>query len=105
MKKEIALSLKAEADNVAAKMSVADRPNNFNSERFEVEEIAPLSEVVAAVTFAKSGGKKVLAVFYYHRDRWWNFFPTDSLLLGFYNLQGIKEAIEKENFPINLKEE
>lgn len=111
MKKEIAIQLKAAAEETARRCSNLNRPGNINKETFTVSKILPLSEHVAAVIFDKSSRKKALACFYLQpawnngRGDWQHFFPTDSHLLGFSELSRLKLEIEKYNFAYNFGDE
>lgn len=102
MKQQIADELTGAAHDAAVHFSSKDREKNFNNEDFEVHEIVPLSEYTAAVVFLKNTGKKAVAFFYYVKNSWRYFFPTDSHFLGMRYVERVKSEIERENFKVNM---
>jgi len=102
MKKEIAIELKERAE-ITAKKWGEKREYNPMGEKYFVHEIIPLSEYVACVVYMKSTGKKAAELFIYIKNWWWDFFPTDSHLLGIRYFERIKQQIEVENFKVNFK--
>jgi hypothetical protein len=107
MNKDIAVELNIVARDIAERFSNPNREANYNNETFELDEIIPLSESVAAVIFKKNTGKKAVAFFYYIGNGsvrgWKYFFPTDSHILGFRSFEFHKLEIEKQNFKFNDK--
>lgn len=118
MNKNAVLQLRKEVVRAAELFSNTGRDKNFGREEFFLDrdsDIVPLSDDVAAVLFTKTGGKRVLFLFYYLHMRsrdgsddegvWRYFSPTDSHLLGMRELDrlGLKQSLERENFPLNQK--
>lgn len=107
MNKQIARKLDDKAYEIAQKFSNSDRAYNFNNEAFEVKQIKPLSERVAAVFFKKTSGKVAMAVLYYLKnpdDGYWQyFFPTESHIYGFRRIQELLEKVEEHNFKFNFE--
>ncbi len=108
MNKKIALKLNAKAHEIAEKFSHTDRDYNFNNEAFEVINICPQSETVAVVIFKKTSGKLAIAVLYYLKgpeDGYWQyFFPKESHIYGFRDLDKFMVHVERENYPLNFTE-
>lgn len=105
MKKNLAISLREKASEVAHVFSNPHREYNPNSEIFEVEKIDALSESVAGVTFLKSTGKRALAYFFFVKNDWRYYFPTDSHILGMQAFAELKKKIEVSNFQENFKDD
>lgn len=106
MNKEIANRLKQKTLEVAEYFSNQNRARNYNNEGFRVDNIVPLSETTALVTFQKSSGKFAVAFFYFinvNEGEWRYFFPTDSHILGMKKVEDLLWVIEKVNFPMNEK--
>lgn len=101
MRKDIALKLKAEAERVAREFSNPFRDRNPGGEIFELEGIQALSEFTAAVIFKKNTDKRAVAFFYYVKDQWRYFFPSDSHILGMESFPEVKKRVEIENFSRN----
>ena len=104
MNKSLAIGLKKEAERAAIEFSKPDRERNFAQETFTVHEIVPLSEMTAAVIFNKSSGKKAVMFFYFRKDEWLCFFPTDSHILGMEGFKPYKDRVERENYFHNFEE-
>jgi hypothetical protein len=77
------------------------REFNKNNERFKCINICVLSESVALVTFEKNTGKHSNALFFFVKDYWVYFFPTDSHELGIFNYLNNKYRLHLENFNYN----
>jgi len=105
MKKHFAIELEKEAQRTAKFYSSPDRERNVNSEIFEVNQIIPLSEKTATVIFLKNNGKKAVAFFFFKKDRWDYFFPTDSHTIGMQAFPAYLRKIELENWKHNFKKE
>lgn len=107
MNKQVAKKLWKRAEEIAKMYSIEEREFNYTGERFEVNNIVPLSENTAVVVFNKSSGKKGIAFLFYIASReghWQYFFPTDSHLLGMKKVEKYKDKIEEENYLENFKE-
>ena len=105
MRKEYAELLSAQAKDIAKIFSNPNRAKNLNKESFAVKEIRPLSDETAAVTFIKNTGKESVMFFYYSygANKFFNFFPTDSHILGMQSFAQIKRALEAKNFRHNFQ--
>ena len=105
MKKEQANKLHKQIINIEKHFSNPDRERNYNQEIFKCSNILPLSDTVALVTFEKNTGKKTNMLFFYVKDYWVNFFPTDSHELGMWNyLHDIHRLkLETENYTKNFE--
>lgn len=92
-------SLVVEATKIANHFSNPNRTHNYNKERFEIEEIIPLSETVAGVIYLKNNGLRALSLFLLVNkgSLWLNTFPADSHLLGFEGLKNLKFEVERKN--------
>lgn len=105
MTKDIAQSLSSRATEIASIYSDPARTHN-PVEKFDVEKILPLSEFTAAVVFRKNTEKRVVGFFYYVRTgsggRWYDFFPTDSHIIGMASFGRLKQEIEETNYPKNF---
>jgi len=104
MRRDIATKLMAKAIDAARIFSNPDREFNQTHETFDVERCIPTSESTAVVYFKKNTGKIALAFFYYCKNRWCYFFPTDSHILGMRYVEEHKKAIEEANIKISLNE-
>ena len=104
MRKTLAISLRKKASEVAHIFSDPQRELNPSGETFEVERIDALSESVAGVIFLKNSGKRAIACFYFVKNDWRYFFPSDSHLLGMQAFAELKKRIEISNFEENFKE-
>ena len=80
MDKQVAISLKREAEITAKKFSNVNRDNNFNGETFWIDKIIPLSAQSAMVVYEKTTGKKALAHFIHIRKqkRWIYYFMVTT---------------------------
>lgn len=113
MKKESAFQLKRDIWQWAEVFSNPGRELNHAGERFwldSTDDIHVLSDDLVGVVYTKTGGKKALAVMYHVNSqggKWVAFFPTDSHLAGMNSdqLNNLKRLVEKNNFPLNFKEE
>ena len=65
MNKDIAIQLNDTVQRIKDYYSDPNRDCNYNNEQFTIDKIIPTSDQTAIVIFAKSGGKKALAFFYY----------------------------------------
>ena len=104
MDKQVAISLKREAEITAKKFSNKNRDNNFNGETFWVHEIHPLSAQSAMVVYKKTTGKKALAHFIHIRKkkRWIYYFMGAAHFLNLNLLTKKYAEIEEYNFPLNF---
>jgi hypothetical protein len=105
MKKNLAQSLRKEAERTAISYSDPGREFNQNAESFSVYEIIPLSEFVAGVIMEKNTGKRAVFVFYYTRQSggtWRHFVPTDSHILGLEKISDLKREVEMYNYYQNF---
>jgi len=106
MKKELVLTLKSRAEEVARSFSNPERSMNYNREVFEVNLIIPLSESTATVIFLKQpSGKKAVTFFYYingGEGYWAFFFPTYDHLAGIKRMENILNEVEVFNFDKNF---
>lgn len=104
MRKELAVSLKSEAERMAQNFSNPDRMKNHNNETFEVNHIHVMSEDTAAVIFKKNTKKYAVMFFYYMHPykKWYGFFPTDSHIMGMDRFGDIKAKYEEVNFASNF---
>lgn len=104
MKKELAISLKEQANIIAERFSNPDRQANYNNETFAVNHIKVLSEDSAAVIFKKSSNKYGVMFFYYMHvfKKWYSFFPTDSHIMGMAKFGDVKDKYEELNFEHNF---
>lgn len=105
MRKEIAISLRKKAAEVAEILSNPNRENNPSGETFEIANIIPLSETTAGVVYLKSSGKLALACFFYVKDFWLNWLPTDPHLLAMQYLADMKKKIEASNYKQNFEDD
>jgi len=106
MRKDLAIRLKARADEIASNFSKPDRERNFNKETFDVAEIRPLSDTTATVIFRKNTGKLALAFLYWLNatgGRWEYFFPTDSHVAGMESIRPLLQEIERANYLISIQ--
>jgi hypothetical protein len=101
LKKDVALALRERTLEAARVFSDPFRDRNPGGETFEVEDIRVLSEFTAAVIFKKNTDKRAVAFFYYVKDQWRYFFPSDSHILGMEAFPEIKRGVEIENFSRN----
>ena len=85
MQKHVALQLKQKIRELEKQFSNPDREYNHNSETFKCINITPLSDTVALATIEKNTGKHCNALFFYIKNFWIYFFPTDGHELGMYN--------------------
>ena len=104
MDKQVAISLQKEAEFTAKKFSNSDRDNNFNGERFWIDEIIPLSAQSAIVVYEKTTGKKALAHFIHIRKqkRRMYYFMGAAHFLNLHLLTEKYADIEKHNFKLNF---
>ena len=90
MQKSIANKLDAQVKKVAERFSRKDREGNVSGEDFSVKTITALSEYAAFVRFNKTTTKDAVALFFYDKDYWQYFFPTDNHIFGFRCFEVIK---------------
>jgi len=104
MDKQVAISLKREAEITAEKFSNINRDNNFNGETFWINEIIPLSAQSAMVVYEKTTGKKALAHFIHIRKqkRWIYYFMGAAHFLNLDLLTEKYAEIEEFNFHLNF---
>ena len=104
MKKDIATKLKNKIKELETYFSNPNRDYNYNNDTYECSEVKPLSESVALVKFRKRSGKESYAMFFYIKNYWIYFFPTDSHELGMWNYlkKNYRIDIEGHNFPHNF---
>ena len=104
MDKQVAISLKREAEITAEKFSNVNRDNNFNGETFWINEIIPLSAQSAMVVYEKTTGKKALAHFIHIRKqkRWIYYFMGAEHFLNLDLLTEKYAEIEEFNFHLNF---
>ncbi len=104
MDKQVAISLKREAEITAEKFSNVNRDNNFNGETFWINEIIPLSAQSAMVVYEKTTGKKALAHFIHIRKqkRWIYYFMVAAHFLNLDLLTEKYAEIEEFNFHLNF---
>lgn len=105
MRKTLAISLRKKASEVAHIFSDPNREYNPTGEVFEVERIDALSESAAGVVFKKSSGKRALAYFFYVKNDWRYYFPTDSHILGMQAFAELKKKVEVLNFKENFEDD
>jgi len=98
MKKENVILLKQKIKECEEKFSNPKREYNINKETFKCISITPLSDSVALVTMEKNTGKQSNLLFFYIKNYWIYFFPTDSHELGIFNYLNNKYRIHLENF-------
>ena len=106
MKKQVAISLREKADQVAFNFSRPDREKNVMNETFTVKSIHPLSESTAYVQFKKNTGKVGVAFFYYINMKggvWLYFFPKYDHCVGAEKLRDVLHDVEQETFQYNFK--
>jgi len=104
MKNDLQLKLNDLIKHVTHTLSQTSRPNNFNGETFEIEEILP-AEDCACVIWTKNTGKKAMAYF------WWNYligqwcysFPSSSQALFLDLVKKSYFEVEKHNFNIEIQ--
>ena len=108
MNKEIAIQLNDTVQRIKDYYSDPNRDCNYNNEQFTIDKIIPTSDQTAIVIFAKSGGKKALAFFYYINKGvsagWKYFFPTDSHITGLRAIEFYKYLLEAENYSYNFSD-
>ena len=77
MKKELAIKLKEQAEELAKRFSDHNRAGNTNEETFVVVGIVPKSDHVATITYSKSSGKMAYAIALWINgyNSWTIFFP------------------------------
>ena len=103
MRKDTFENLIVEAQKVAEYFSNPERELNHNKEIFEIEKVVPLSEQVGAVIYKKNTGLRALTIFLLvnkgtiTRTSWFNFFPTDSHVLGLLKVVDLKSDVEAVN--------
>ena len=104
MDKQVAISLKREAEITAEKFSNVNRDNNFNGETFWIDKIIPLSAQSAMVVYEKTTGKKALAHFIHIRKqkRWIYYFMGAAHFLNLDLLTEKYAEIEEFNFHLNF---
>ena len=109
MKRDIAIKLRKKIRELEVEFSNPDREFNTNGETFKCIDITPLSDSVAIATLQKNTGKQSVAIFFYIKNYWIYFFPTDAHELGMFNFLNNKYRIHLENFNydknFDIKEE
>lgn len=105
MKKQLAIALRAKANEIAEAFSSTDRARNYDNETFSVNCIKILSEATAAVVFDKHPtGKQAVAFLYYvnggQQPSWRYFFATYQHLTGLEFLKNILYVVEQHNFAV-----
>ena len=106
MRKDVAITLKQKAEEIAVRFSNADRANNYNNETFKVAEIMPISAQGAYVIYEKSTGKRAIAHFIHvdhPKNPFWQYYMIGSQHL--LNLNVLTEKyleVEQHNFPFNF---
>lgn len=111
MKKETALILWKEAEACGKRLSNPNRRSNFLKETYEVDEIYPLSELVAVVVYQKTlpngvESKRHIHLFIYVQKEdwtWIEFAPSDSHFLGLPLIDQFRTAAEYFNYRKNWK--
>lgn len=98
MKKIVAALLMDKIRELEHNFSNPWRDRNFNGECFKCINITVLSESVALVTLRKDTGKHCNALFWFVKDYWVYFFPTDSHELGMFNYLNNMYRLHLENF-------
>ena len=102
MRKDLVLTLKSKAEEIAKNFSNPERDFNHTGEIFSVKSIKPLSENTAIVTFEKIPTNKLAVAFlFYVKEYWMYFFPTDSHILGMDSLGEELRRVEEYNFKLN----
>jgi len=101
MKKQIISKLYNKINDLTKNFSKTDREKNFNNETFKCYDITPLSDTVALVTLVKNTGKQANALFFYIKDYWIYFFPSDSHEYGMFNYLNNAYRIHLENFNLD----
>lgn len=97
MQSKIAKKLYEKVKKVAERFSRKDREGNVNGEDFSVKNITALSEYTAFVRFNKTTTKDAIALFFYDKDYWQYFFPTDNHIFGFRCFEVIKITGQSTN--------
>ena len=97
IKKDIAIKLREKIVELEKHFSNPEREYNTNAEIFKCTEITPLSDSVVLITIQKNTGKKSMALFFYIKNYWIYFFPSDSHELGIFNYLSNKYRINLEN--------
>ena len=107
IKKIAAQKLRDKILDCEKRFSDSKRERNRNGEVFKCVNVVLLSESMALVTFEKSGGKHSSCWFFFVKDYWIYFFPTDSHELGVFNyfINKYRLFLEGFNFDKNFKVE
>ena len=106
MRKDVAITLKQKAEQIAVKFSNTTRANNYNNESFKVAEIMPISAQGAYVIYEKSTGKRAIAHFIHvdhPKNPFWQYYMIGAQHL--LNLNVLTEKyleVEQHNFPFNF---
>jgi DNA-dependent RNA polymerase auxiliary subunit epsilon len=103
MEKSKAVMLRDSAEELAKVFSNPNREYNGQNETFKVDKITPMSDLTAVVTYRKSTGKFAVQFWFWVKDRWWSFFPTDSHIEGMRHMIDAKVKIEQANFGFNFE--
>ena len=101
MKKDTVKKLYLKIQELETQFSNPDREYNSNNETFKCFDITPLSDSVALVHLQKDSGKQSIALFFYVKNYWIYFFPTDSHELGMYNYLNNKYRLFLEGFNLD----
>jgi len=101
MRKELALSLNEKTAEVSRVFSNPKREYNTNGETFDHQKTIVLSEKTALASYLKESGKLALVFFYYVKDRWFYFFPTESHVVGMSKVSDYLHKVEQSNFKQN----
>jgi len=104
MKKTVAIQLWDKIRELESVFSDPSREFNTCGESFKCINVVPLSESVALVTLEKDSGKHSHALFFYVKNYWIYFFPTDSHEMGMFNYlaNGYRVCLEDFNFDKNF---
>ena len=105
MTKSLAKALQKKAEHVAKMYSNPNRSNNTHKETYSIESIYAMSDSCATVVYKRSGGKKLIAFFYYIKGLapgWRYFLPTDSHIVVFKAFELIKLKAEMDNYKYNF---
>ena len=104
MKRDAALKLRQKAEELASIYSEPDREQNYNGEKFILDQLTPLGENLAVGVYKKSTGKKTLMAFVYVIAKggyWMNFVPTSGHILGLEQIKRFYFEVEEYNFDKN----
>lgn len=105
MKRDLALSLREKAEEIAEWMS--REKQGYANHTFMVAEVRPLSEFSGVLVLNKSDGKKALVFCYWSEfaEKWRWFLPKESHIVGMERLREFHLSVEAHNFGLNKPEE